>query len=156
MMDVAQAHQILCHRIAHCKDEGRLSAGQLKTFCIMGFVQTPVSKPGAYLRIIMAAKFASNPGTLTPIPGPLGWTGAARLIWSKVLKRFHLDTVPACQPVGARDVRIMRQSVIPNGLRDALVRLIEELRQAETQGQSDRRAQPAGLRGGQSIFCRTH
>jgi peptide/nickel transport system permease protein len=83
---------------------------------IMWFINTMVSIPGIYLLIIIAAIFKPNPLTLTLFLGLFGWFGTARLIRGNVFKVRELDFVLAARSIGARNLRIMLQHVVPNSL----------------------------------------
>jgi peptide/nickel transport system permease protein len=83
---------------------------------IMWFINTLASIPGIYLLIIVSAIFKPNPMTLTLFLGLLGWIGTARLIRGNVFKVRELDYVLAARSIGASNVRIMSQHVIPNSI----------------------------------------
>ncbi len=83
---------------------------------IMWFINTVVSIPGIYLLIIVAAIFKPNPLTLTLFLGFLGWFGTARFMRGNVFKVRQLDYTLAARAVGATNLRIMLQHVIPNSI----------------------------------------
>lgn len=83
---------------------------------IMWVINTLVSIPGIYLLIIVTAIWKPNPLTLTLFLGFLGWFGTARLIRGNVFKVRALDFVTAARSIGAGNLRIMLQHVIPNAL----------------------------------------
>lgn len=83
---------------------------------IMWLINTLISIPGIYLLIIVTAIFKPNPITLSLFLGLLGWFGTARLIRGNVFKVRELDFVLAARAVGARNMRLMLQHVIPNAL----------------------------------------
>ena len=83
---------------------------------IMWFINTMVSIPGIYLLIIISAIFKPNPWTLTLFLGFLGWFGTARFMRGNVFKVKALDYTLAARAVGARNLRIMLQHLIPNSI----------------------------------------
>lgn len=83
---------------------------------IMWLINTLISIPSIYLLILVTAIFKPNPITLSLFLGLLGWFGTARLIRGNVFKVRELDFVLAARAVGARNMRLMLQHVIPNAL----------------------------------------
>lgn len=83
---------------------------------IMWFINTMVSIPGIYLLIIISAIFKPNPLTLTLFLGFLGWFGTARFMRGNVFKVKELDYALAARAVGARNMRIMLQHLVPNSI----------------------------------------
>lgn len=90
--------------------------GGLVDDVIMWFINTMVSIPGIYLLIIVSAIFKPNPLTLTLFLGFLGWFGTARFMRGNVFKVKELDYTLAARSVGARNMRIMLQHLIPNSI----------------------------------------
>lgn len=83
---------------------------------IMWFINTLASIPGIYLLIIVSAIFKPNPTTLTIFLGLLGWITTARLIRGNVFKVRELDYILATRAIGASNLRIMLQHVLPNSI----------------------------------------
>jgi peptide/nickel transport system permease protein len=79
-------------------------------------VNTLSSIPDIYLLIIVAAIFKPSPTTLILFLGLLGWFGTARLIRGNVFKVKELDYVIAAHALGASNLRIMLQHILPNSI----------------------------------------
>ncbi len=79
-------------------------------------VNTLSSIPDLYLLILVAAIFKPSPTTLILFLGLLGWFGTARLIRGNVFKVRELDYVLATRALGASNLRIMLQHILPNSI----------------------------------------
>lgn len=79
-------------------------------------VNTLYSIPDIYLLIIIAAILKPSPITLILFLGLLGWFGTARLIRGNVFKVKALDYVTAARALGASNLRIMVQHILPNSI----------------------------------------
>lgn len=83
---------------------------------IIWLINTLVSIPGIYLLIIVTAIFKPNPLTLTIFLGMLGWFTTARLIRGNVFKVRELDYVTAARSIGASQLRLITQHILPNSI----------------------------------------
>lgn len=83
---------------------------------IMWVINTIDSVPTIYLLIIVTALFNPSPVILTLFLGFLGWMGTARFMRGNVFRVKALDYTQAARALGASDLRIMLQHVIPNCL----------------------------------------
>ena len=90
--------------------------GGLVDDLIMWFINTVISVPTIYLLIIVSAIFKPNPTTLILFLGLLGWFGTARFMRGNVFKVKELDYTVAARSLGASDLRIMLQHVVPNSV----------------------------------------
>lgn len=81
---------------------------------VMWFINTMTSIPTIYLLIIVSALFKPTPLTLTLFLGLLGWFGTARFMRGNVFRVRSLDYTLAARSIGASDLRIMAQHVLPN------------------------------------------
>ncbi len=81
---------------------------------VMWFINTMTSIPTIYLLIIVSALFKPTPMTLTLFLGLLGWFGTARFMRGNVFRVRSLDYTLAARSIGASDLRIMVQHVLPN------------------------------------------
>jgi peptide/nickel transport system permease protein len=81
---------------------------------VMWFINTMTSIPTIYLLIIVSALFKPTPLTLTLFLGLLGWFGTARFMRGNVFRVRSLDYTLAARSIGASDLRIMVQHVLPN------------------------------------------
>ena len=83
---------------------------------VMWFLNTMIAIPGIYLLILVTAIFAPNPVTLTLFLGLLGWFGTARFMRGNVFKVRALDYITAARSIGAGNLRIMLNHVVPNSI----------------------------------------
>ena len=80
------------------------------------FINTITSVPTIYLLIIVCAIFKPSPRTLVIFLGFLGWFGTARFMRGNVLRVKQLDYALSARAVGATNLRILFQHVIPNSI----------------------------------------
>ncbi|MBP8293234.1 MAG: ABC transporter permease [Caldilineaceae bacterium] len=81
---------------------------------VMWFINTMTSIPTIYLLIIVSALFKPTPTTLMLFLGLLGWFGTARFMRGNVFRVRALDYTLAARSIGASDLRVMFQHVLPN------------------------------------------
>lgn len=82
----------------------------------MWLINTMLSIPIIYLLIIVSAIFNPSPVTLTLFLGLLGWFSTARFMRGNVFKVRELDYTLAARALGAKNLRIMLQHVVPNSI----------------------------------------
>jgi peptide/nickel transport system permease protein len=90
--------------------------GGLVDDLVMWSINTAVSIPTIYLLIIVSAIFKPKPVTLTLFLGFLGWFGTARFMRGNVFKVKELDYALSARAIGATNLRIMLQHVVPNSI----------------------------------------
>ena len=81
---------------------------------IIWFITTLNSVPGLFVLLMIFAFFARRPETLVIALSLLGWTGAARLVRGETKALREREYVLAARAVGASDIRLMAQHIIPN------------------------------------------
>ena len=81
---------------------------------IMWFITTLNSIPQLFLLLIVFSVLRPGPDELTFILGILGWTGTARLVRGETLALREREYVVSARSVGASDIRIMSNHIMPN------------------------------------------
>lgn len=81
---------------------------------VMRLADVTLAFPTLLLLIAMVAAFQPSMGVVFATIGVVGWAGMARLVRGQVLVVRHLEYVQAIRALGAKDVRIMLQHVLPN------------------------------------------
>jgi len=81
---------------------------------INAIIQVIFNVPSLFLLIILSVLFRPGVIGLSIIFGVLGWGGTARQVRGVVLSARNLDYVAAAQVLGASNVRIMAQHILPN------------------------------------------
>ncbi|MEM7131375.1 MAG: ABC transporter permease [Chloroflexota bacterium] len=83
---------------------------------IMWVINTISAVPTIYLLIIVSSIYSPSPFALTIFLGFLGWLGTARFMRGNVFKVKELDYILAARSIGASDLRIMLQHIVPNSI----------------------------------------
>jgi peptide/nickel transport system permease protein len=83
---------------------------------LMRLVDVFLAIPAIFLFILMSILFRPNAITLAAIIASVGWGGVARLVRGEVLSVKQRDFIVAARSVGARDVRVIVQHLLPNVL----------------------------------------
>lgn len=83
---------------------------------IMWLINTLISIPTIYILIIITSIFKPNPITLTLFLGFFGWIGTARFMRGNVFKVRSMDYTLAARSVGATNLRLMLQHILPNSM----------------------------------------
>jgi ABC-type dipeptide/oligopeptide/nickel transport system permease subunit len=81
---------------------------------VMRLADVTLAFPTLLLLIAMVAAFQPSMGVVFATIGVVGWAGMARLVRGQVLVVRQLEYVQAIRALGARDVRVMLQHVLPN------------------------------------------
>jgi ABC-type dipeptide/oligopeptide/nickel transport system permease subunit len=81
---------------------------------VMRLADVTLAFPTLLLLIAMVAAFQPSMGVVFIVIGVVGWAGMARLVRGQVLVVRQLEYVQAIRALGARDVRVMLQHVLPN------------------------------------------
>src|SRR5688500_276741 len=81
---------------------------------IMRLADVTLAFPTLLLLIAMVAAFQPSMGVVFATIGVVGWAGMARLVRGQVLVVRQLEFVQAIRALGAGDVRVMLQHVLPN------------------------------------------
>ena len=81
---------------------------------VMRLADVTLAFPTLLLLIAMVAAFQPSMGVVFVTIGVVGWAGMARLVRGQVLVVRQLEYVHAIRALGARDVRVMFQHVLPN------------------------------------------
>jgi ABC-type dipeptide/oligopeptide/nickel transport system permease subunit len=81
---------------------------------VMRLADVTLAFPTLLLLIAMVAAFQPSMGVVFVVIGVVGWAGMARLVRGQVLVVRQLEYVQAIRALGARDVRVMLQHVLPN------------------------------------------
>lgn len=80
-----------------------------------------LSFPGILLAIAMVAFLGPSIRNLIIALSVIGWVGYARLMRAQVLKVREYDFVTAARALGASNVRILRQHILPNSIQPLIV-----------------------------------
>ena len=80
----------------------------------MRLADVTLAFPTLLLLIAMVAAFQPSMGVVFVTIGVVGWAGMARLVRGQVLVVRQLEYVQAIRALGARDIRVMLQHVLPN------------------------------------------
>lgn len=91
------------------------------------FITTLGSIPQLFLLLIVSALFTPGPVTLTLILGLLGWTGTLRLVRGETLGLREREFVVAARAMGASDLRLMFQHIMPNLISLVIVTLMIDI-----------------------------
>lgn len=81
---------------------------------VMRLADVTLAFPTLLLLIAMVAAFQPSMGVVFATIGIVGWAGMARLVRGQVLVVRQLEYVQAIRALGAGDIRIMLQHVLPN------------------------------------------
>ena len=81
---------------------------------VMRLADVTLAFPTLLLLIAMVAAFQPSMGVVFVTIGIVGWAGMARLVRGQVLVVRQLEYVQAIRALGAGDIRIMLQHVLPN------------------------------------------
>jgi ABC-type dipeptide/oligopeptide/nickel transport system permease subunit len=81
---------------------------------VMRLADVTLAFPTLLLLIAMVAAFQPSMGVVFVTIGVVGWAGMARLVRGQVLVVRQLEYVQAIRALGARDIRVMLQHVLPN------------------------------------------
>lgn len=81
---------------------------------VMRLADVTLAFPTLLLLIAMVAAFQPSMAVVFATIGVVGWAGMARLVRGQVLVVRQLEYVQAIRALGAKDVRVMLQHVLPN------------------------------------------
>ena len=81
---------------------------------VMRLADVTLAFPTLLLLIAMVAAFQPSMGVVFATIGVVGWAGMARLVRGQVLVVRQLEYVHAIRALGAKDIRVMLQHVLPN------------------------------------------
>jgi ABC-type dipeptide/oligopeptide/nickel transport system permease subunit len=81
---------------------------------VMRLADVTLAFPTLLLLIAMVAAFQPSMGVVFATIGVVGWAGMARLVRGQVLVVRQLEYVQAIRALGAKDIRVMLQHVLPN------------------------------------------
>ncbi len=81
---------------------------------VMRLADVTLAFPTLLLLIAMVAAFQPSMGVVFVTIGVVGWAGMARLVRGQVLVVRQLEYVQAIRALGAKDIRVMLQHVLPN------------------------------------------
>jgi len=81
---------------------------------IMRIADVTLAFPSLLLLIAIAAAVKPSLPVVFVVIGLVGWAGMARIVRGQVLVVRHLEYIQAIRALGAGDLRIMRQHVLPN------------------------------------------
>lgn len=81
---------------------------------VMRLADVTLAFPTLLLLIAMVAAFQPSMGVVFATIGVVGWAGMARLVRGQVLVVRQLEYVQAIRALGANDVRVILQHVLPN------------------------------------------
>jgi ABC-type dipeptide/oligopeptide/nickel transport system permease subunit len=88
---------------------------------VMRLADVTLAFPTLLLLIAMAAALQPSIGVVFVTIGVVGWAGMARLVRGQVLVVRQLEFVQASRALGARDVRVVLQHVLPNVVAPVLI-----------------------------------
>jgi ABC-type dipeptide/oligopeptide/nickel transport system permease subunit len=88
---------------------------------VMRLADVTLAFPTLLLLIAMAAALQPSLGVVFLTIGVVGWAGMARLVRGQVLVVRQLEFVQASRALGARDVRIVLQHVLPSVVAPVLI-----------------------------------
>ena len=80
---------------------------------VMRLADVTLAFPTLLLLIAMVAAFQPSMGVVFATIGVVGWAGMARLVRGQVLVVRQLEYVQAIRALGAKDIRVMLQHVLP-------------------------------------------
>jgi peptide/nickel transport system permease protein len=81
---------------------------------VMRLADVTLAFPTLLLLIAMVAALQPSEGVVFATIGIVGWAGMARIVRGQVLVVRQLEYIQAIRALGAGDLRIMRQHVLPN------------------------------------------
>ena len=81
---------------------------------VMRFADVTLAFPTLLLLIAMVAALQPSEGVVFATIGIVGWAGMARIVRGQVLVVRQLEYIQAIRALGAGDLRIMTQHVLPN------------------------------------------
>ena len=81
---------------------------------VMRLADVTLAFPTLLHLIAMVAAFQPSMGVVFATIGVVGWAGMARLVRGQVLVVRQLEYVQAIRALGAKDIRVMLQHVLPN------------------------------------------
>jgi ABC-type dipeptide/oligopeptide/nickel transport system permease subunit len=81
---------------------------------VMRLADVTLAFPTLLLLIAMVAAFQPSMAVVFATIGVVGWAGMARLVRGQVLVVRQLEYVQAIRALGAKDIRVMLQHVLPN------------------------------------------
>ena len=88
---------------------------------VMRLADVTLAFPTLLLLIAMAAALQPSLGVVFLTIGVVGWAGLARLVRGQVLVVRQLEFVQASKALGARDVRVVLQHVLPSVVAPVLI-----------------------------------
>jgi peptide/nickel transport system permease protein len=88
---------------------------------LMRFVDIVISIPALFLLILIAVVFRPGVTGLAMVIASLQWTGTSRLVRSEFLSLKARDFVDAARVVGAGNMRIIFQHILPNATSPIIV-----------------------------------
>jgi ABC-type dipeptide/oligopeptide/nickel transport system permease subunit len=88
---------------------------------VMRLADVTLAFPTLLLLIAMAAALQPSLGVVFLTIGVVGWAGMARLVRGQVLVVRQLEFVQASKALGARDLRVMLQHVLPSVVAPVLI-----------------------------------
>jgi len=81
---------------------------------VMRLADVTLAFPTLLLLIAMVAAFQPSMGVVFATIGVVGWAGMARLVRGQVLVVRQLEYVQAIRALGANDIRVILQHILPN------------------------------------------
>jgi ABC-type dipeptide/oligopeptide/nickel transport system permease subunit len=81
---------------------------------VMRLADVTLAFPTLLLLIAMVAALQPSEGVVFATIGIVGWAGMARIVRGQVLVVRQLEYIQAIRALGAGDLRIMRQHILPN------------------------------------------
>ncbi|MEL7435880.1 MAG: ABC transporter permease [Chloroflexota bacterium] len=78
------------------------------------FITTLNSIPGLFLLLMISALFRPSPIVFILVLALLGWTGTMRLVRGETISLREREYIIAARAMGASDIRIMFQHIMPN------------------------------------------
>lgn len=78
------------------------------------FITTLNSIPGLFLLLMVSALFRPSPIVFIGVLALLGWTGTMRLVRGETISLREREYIIAARAMGASDIRIMFQHIMPN------------------------------------------
>jgi peptide/nickel transport system permease protein len=92
---------------------------------VIWVITTLNSIPSIFLLLIVSALLSPGPLSLVLVLSFLGWTGGTRLIRGETFALRERDYILAARALGASDVRIMFQHIMPNAISLVIVSLAQ-------------------------------
>ncbi len=81
---------------------------------LIWFITTLNSIPNLFLLLIISAILSPSPIVFIGVLGLLGWTGTMRLVRGETLALREREYIVAARAMGASDIRVMFQHILPN------------------------------------------